>query len=114
QPVEGSYVVAYRLDFEMAESASVRIHVSADQRYRFFVNGIREGEGPERGDLLNWYYQTYELNLAKGRHCLVALVWTLKGPGVLPGAQISLDHGFVLAADAPFTELLSTGIARWQ
>jgi len=114
-PTRKSYLIAYRLVFELGASACMRIHVSADQRYRLFADGKRVGEGPERGDLFNWYYQSYELDLAVGKHCLVALVWTLEmAPGIVPGAQISFDHGFVLAADSPFTEMVSTGLADWK
>lgn len=111
----GSYVMAYRLAFVLPEAASVRIHVSADQRYRLFVDGDLEGEGPERGDLHSWYYQSYELALEAGAHCLVALVWTLEsGVGIVPSAQMTLRHGFVLCAEERYAEMLSTGIAEWE
>lgn len=31
------------------------VHVSADNRYRLFVNGTPIAFGPARGDLLNWF-----------------------------------------------------------
>jgi hypothetical protein len=114
-PASKSYLIAYRLVFSLDEPARLRVHVSADQRYRLFLDGERLGEGPERGDFFNWYYQSYDLELAAGEHTFVALVWTLEMiSGIVPGAQISFDHGLVLAADTPFTELVSTGSARWE
>lgn len=111
----GSYVVAYRLQFNLSEAARIRVHLTADQRYRFFVDGNLEGEGPERGDLHCWYYQSYDLALAAGEHSFVALVWTLEpGVGIVPTAQMTLRHGFVLAGDAPFSRLVSTGLASWE
>ena len=37
------------------------VHVSADNRFILFVNGKRMGEGPARGDLAHWRYETVDL-----------------------------------------------------
>jgi hypothetical protein len=37
------------------------IHVSADNRYRLFVNGKSVGVGPARGDLANWNFETLDI-----------------------------------------------------
>ncbi len=85
----------------------------ADQRYELFLNGNAMGRGPERGDGFHWHFESYDLNLDPGRHLLVARVWTLVYR-IAPAAQISLQHGFLLAAESPWTETLSTGIAPWE
>jgi len=95
-----SFVCAYRLKFEIKEQARIRIHVSADQRYELFLDGHRLGRGPERGDPFHWCYESYDLNLKPGRHLLVSRVWTL-APGSAPNAQLTVQHGFLLAAEAP-------------
>lgn len=105
-------VNAYRLKFDLAQSATVRVHVSADERYLFYVDGQCVGRGPERGSDRAWFYETYDLDLAAGSHCFVALVWQLGEIG--PRAQIGLAGGFLLEADGPFDELLSTKSAAWQ
>src|SRR4029079_9801499 len=33
------------------------VHVSADNRYRFFVNGQQVSSGPQRSDLIHWRYE---------------------------------------------------------
>lgn len=110
-----SQIVAYRLVLSLEKKTTFRVHLSADQRYRFHVNGTLEGSGPECGDPSNWYYQTHDLVLSEGTHTLVAIVWTFaKLPGVTPGAIMSHCHGFLLAADAPHTKTLSTGDAPWE
>lgn len=110
-----SFVVAYRLQITLEAATNCRVHLSADQRYRFFVDGQLEGEGPDRGDAMHWNFHSHELSLSEGTHCLVALVWTLdQEEGLIPGAQVTLRHGLILTADAPHTELLSTGIANWE
>src|SRR5689334_17438204 len=35
------------------------VDVSADNQFVFFVNGQRVGNGPSRGDLAHWRYETY-------------------------------------------------------
>ncbi len=109
---EPPFVTAYRKAFSLQEAAELRIHVSADERYELFLDGQRIGRGPERGNRNNWFYESYELPLAKGEHVLVARVWSLGG--MAPVAQMTVYPGFFLAAEAPFTELLSTGMAAWE
>ena len=106
------YVVAYRLAFALPQAATATLHVTADERYELFLDGERVGRGSERGDADHWFYETYELELPAGPHTLVARVWSL-GP-LAPYAQLSVRHGFLLAAEPPLTEALSTGIAPWE
>ena len=69
--------LAYRLNFAVERAATVRVHVTADERYWLFLDGVRIGQGSERGDAENWFFETYDLNLASGPHTLVACVWSL-------------------------------------
>ncbi|MFA7345218.1 MAG: hypothetical protein WC003_13020 [Terrimicrobiaceae bacterium] len=104
---------AFRRMFSIAEETVVRVHVSADERYELFLDGRRIGLGPERGDRENWFFETYDLPLAPGEHCLVARVTALGD--IAPFAQMSVAHGFLLAADDDrWSELLSTGVANWE
>lgn len=106
-------VVAFRLLFSATQAHTTRIHVSADERYELFLDGERVGRGPERGDRLNWFFESYELSIEPGDHTLVARVWAL-GEGLRPHAQISMQPGFLLAAEGAANEMLSTGVADWQ
>ncbi len=105
-------LTAYRLRFALSQTATLRVHVSADERYRFFVDGHDVGRGPERGSDQIWFYETYDLSLEAGEHVFTALVWRLGALG--PLAQISLAGGWLLRADAPFDALVSTGVAAWE
>ena len=49
QPQPLPDVAAYRLHFDLPEEATIRVHVSADERYLFYVDGQVVGRGPERG-----------------------------------------------------------------
>ncbi|MDW8261275.1 MAG: alpha-L-rhamnosidase C-terminal domain-containing protein [Phycisphaerales bacterium] len=105
-------VFACRKRWEQPAAGTVRVHVSADERYALFVDGKLVGRGPERGDLNHWYFETYDLELSAGNHGIVGLVWVLGSSS--PVAQISAGPGFLLAADAPRDQHLSTGQPGWE
>lgn len=82
-------------EFRCSVPASGRqtIRVSADQRYKLYLNGELIGFGPQRGDLQHWFYETYELDLREGDE-LAALVWNFGR--FAPMAQISARTGFIV------------------
>lgn len=107
------YVVAYRCKFLLPADASIRFHVTADERYDLFLDGERVGRGSERGDVTHWFFETYEVALSAGPHTLVARVWSLGDQA--PYAQMSLHHGFLLSPqEEAYWDLLGTGRAPWE
>ena len=102
----------FRLPFTIDTASRVPIDVTADQRYELYLDGQRLGRGPMRGDLAHWQYESYEIALEPGKHLLAACVWWLPADGA-PMAQMSGDPGFLLLAEGPLTEQLSTGAAPW-
>ncbi|MBN1563575.1 MAG: alpha-L-rhamnosidase [Anaerolineae bacterium] len=107
------FVLAYRKRFTLDRAATVRVHVSADERYELLLDGQRVGRGPERGDPANWFFETYDLTIPAGEHVIVARVWTL-GPDMSPVAQMTEHPGFIFAPEGEFTEWLGTGLADWE
>lgn len=105
-------VVAYRLKFKLDIAATLRFHVSADNRYRIFIDGRDFGRGPERGDIQHWYFETYEGTLSAGEHLFVVQSWWLGNKA--PNAQMSVRPGFLFAAEGEWLEKLSTGHAKWE
>ena len=89
------------------------VHVSADNRYRFFVNGTQVSSGPQRSDLMHWRYETLDLapHLRAGRNVLAALVWNW-GPH-RPVAQFSRHTAFLLQGDSEREAVASTG-REWK
>jgi len=85
------------------------VRVSADNRYRLFVNGVSVSIGPARGDLLHWRYETVDLApyLRAGRNVLAAVVWNWGE--TRPGAQISRRTGFLVQADSPAEAAVDSG-----
>ena len=109
---EPPFVTAYRKTFSMEKDATVRVHVSADERYELFFDGKRIGRGSERGDRNNWYYETYDIPITKGDHVFVARVWSMGRRA--PFAQMSVYPGFIFATEGEFIEKLGTGVAEWE
>jgi hypothetical protein len=84
------------------------VHVSADNRYRLFVNGQHVATGPQRSDLMHWRYQTVDLApyLRAGRNVLAALVWNWGSER--PVAQFSYRTGFLLQGDGEPEAIVNT------
>jgi len=94
-------------------SAPFTIHVSADNRYRLFVNGKAVSNGPARGDLYNWYFETVDIApfLKAGENTLAAIVWNM---GTLaPVAQVSNRTAFVLQGDSEAEKAVNTN-GSWK
>ena len=84
------------------------IHVSGDNRYELFVNGQRVVEGPARGDLNDWRYETVDIapQLVAGRNLLAAVVWNYAE--LAPEAQITNETGFLVQGDGRAEEMVNT------
>jgi len=107
-------VFHFRKSFDLAEKpASFVIHLSADNRYRFFVNGNSVCFGPARGDLFHWRFETVDIApyLLPGRNVVAAVVWNF---GVeKPWAQMSLRTGLIVQGDSPREQVVNTD-ATWK
>jgi len=114
-PGDSFTVFHARRSFELA-SVPPRfvVHVSADNRYRLYVNGVQVSSGPQRSDVTHWRYETLDLSphLRAGRNVIAALVWNW---GVArPVAQHSHRTGFLLQGNGPVeAALVNTGIG-WK
>jgi hypothetical protein len=95
------------------QPAKFVVNVSADNRYRLFVNGKAVCSGPARGDLANWFFETIDIApyLKAGDNTIAALVWNM---GVYaPVAQISNQTGFLLQANDKANDFINTG-SSWK
>src|SRR5690606_32772830 len=65
------------------------VHVSADNRYKLYINEHLVSLGPASGDILNWNFETVNLSpyLKEGENVLAAVVWNFGAKR--PMAQIS-------------------------
>ena len=70
-------VFAFRRHVSLAaKPTQFSVKLSADQRYKLFVNGRFIGFGPQRGDLHHWFYDTYDVApfLREGSNWIVVQV----------------------------------------
>ena len=104
----------FRKSFQLDQQpATFIVHVSADNRYRLFVNGSSVGTGPARSDLANWNFETYDLApyLKKGKNVIAATVWNFGE--YRPYSQISFQTAFILQGDGEKEASLNTN-SEWK
>jgi len=89
------------------------VRVSADNRYRLFVNGTSVSFGPQLGSIDHWRYDTVDLGpyLTPGRNVLAAEVWNYGDEK--PYAYMSVKTGFLLQGVGPAAEAADTG-PEWK
>lgn len=113
-------VLHFRKDLTLAAiPPSFRIKVSADNRFILYVNGQRVAEGPSRGDLKHWRFETIDLRpyLKPGHNVVAAEVWNaVEDTGsrfhTEPLAQLSDRTAFWVEGEGA-AEALDTG-QPWQ
>ena len=113
-PARGTGVYHFRKQLTLARRPEAFvIHVSADNRFLLFVNGVRVGEGPARADLDHWRYETYDLaaHLHAGANVIAATVWNYGG--FAPVVQMSDQTGFLVQGDTPAESDANTD-ASWE
>ncbi len=107
-------VFHFRKTFDLEEKPqSFVVHVSADNRYRLFVNGKPVGFGPARGAPIWWYYETYDIAplLVKGKNAIAATVWNFGRAS--PYAQMSVHTSFLLFGDTQKEKFVNSD-ATWK
>jgi len=104
-----------RRTFDLAAiPARFLVHVSADNRYRLYVNGTEVSSGPQRSDVTHWRYETIDLapHLRAGRNVIAALVWNWGT--ARPVAQHSYRTGFLLQGNTPAEAALVNTGSGWK
>lgn len=88
------------------------IHVSADNRYKLFINQKLVSMGPARGDIAHWNYETIDIAsyLTTGKNIIAAQVWN-EGE-FKPEAQISYRTAFILQGNTSAEGMINTN-ASW-
>jgi alpha-L-rhamnosidase len=109
EPNNGYGVYHFRKSIELpTRPAKFVIHVSADNRYKLYVNEKLVSMGPARGDTYYWNYETIDIApyLEAGKNTVAALVWN--DGDTRPEAQISERTAFILQGDTQKEEILNT------
>jgi hypothetical protein len=90
------------------------VQVSADNRYRLYINGVSVAAGPQRSDVMHWRYEELDLApyLHAGENVVAAVVWHWGEHK--PVAQHSFRTGFLVRGATPEEALFDTGTTDWK
>ena len=107
-------VYEFRKSFTLdSVPAQFQVQVSADNRYKLYVNGQQVSVGPSLGDKDHWFYQTVDLApaLKAGENELLATVWN---EGDFRAThQFSVQTGFILNGVSDVEKVANTN-TTWQ
>ena len=110
----GMSILHFRKSFQLASKPEhFIIHISADNRYRLFVNGQPVAFGPARSDLRHWNFETIDIatQLKTGVNTLAAVVWNFGN--LNPQAQMSYRTGFIAQGNTKTESIINTG-SEWK
>ena len=85
------------------------VYVSADNRYRLYVNGKEVSSGPARGSLMHWRYENSGISapyLVEGENVITAELFNMGE--YRPAAQFSYQTAFIFQAQGPWGSTLNT------
>ncbi|MBE2215991.1 MAG: alpha-L-rhamnosidase [Opitutaceae bacterium] len=108
-------VYLFRREFDLATApARFVVSVSADNRYRLFVNGTSVCFGPQAGEPLSWRFETVDLApwLRVGKNVLAIQVWNFGEHR--PYAQMSVSTGLIVQGDGDLAQVVDTGADGWR
>jgi alpha-L-rhamnosidase len=108
----GIYHFRKTITFKIVPKAFL-INVTADNKYRLFVNGRAVCSGPARGDVFNWYFETVNIApfLKQGDNVIAAMVWNMGE--LAPVAQISNQTAFLLQGNSKLEHAINTSTS-WK
>ena len=109
QPTREYGVHHFRKSFELAQPPErFVVNVSADNRYRLFVNGTPVHIGPARGDIQHWRFDSLDLAayLKAGPNVIAAQVWNFGTEG--PVAQETDQTAFILQGNSTAESVVNT------
>ncbi len=108
----GVYLFRKIIDLN-AKPTTYVVHVSADNRYKLFVNEKLVSLGPARGDINHWRFETVDIApyLTKGKNIVAAQVWN-EGD-FRPEAQITWRTGLIMQGNTDSESLVNTN-SSWK
>ncbi|MDD2798049.1 MAG: alpha-L-rhamnosidase C-terminal domain-containing protein [Bacteroidales bacterium] len=104
---EGVYY--FRKDIALSEKPKdFIIYISADNKYKLYVNDSLIGRGPSIGDLHAWNYDTYNLGafLHKGEN--IVAVQVVNMGRMKPANQISHTSALIIQGNSSLEQILNT------
>src|SRR6478609_10484126 len=103
-------VYHYRKTVDLAaKPTSFIVHVSADNRYKLYVNGVQVSHGPAASSPKYWNFETVDIApyLKQGKNSIASLVW--HAANFAPVMQMSLGRvGFILQGNTDAEKIVNT------
>lgn len=102
-------IYLFRKQFDLKDAPkSFPIYVSADNRYKLFVNNTLVGLGPAKGDIAHWNYDILDIApyLKQGKNTIAAKVWN--EADVSPEFQFSVKTGFLMQGSSTESQIVNT------
>jgi alpha-L-rhamnosidase len=90
------------------------IYISADNKYRLYVNGKFAGMGPAKADLTHWKYDELDISqyLSEGENTLAIQVVNLGFYRAV--AQFSSQTALIVQGGEGLEDILDTGMPEWK
>ena len=107
-------VYLFRKSLKLSQKPhSFIVHVSADNRYKLYVNGKMVGLGPARGEVYHWNFETIDIAAAlnEGDNTISAQVWNTGEYG--NEAQISFRTAFIVQGNGDNEQVTNTD-SSWK
>lgn len=84
------------------------VHVSADNRYKLYINGVYVCNGSSRSHLYKWNFESIDISsyLHSGKNSISAIVWNFGWQR--PLAQISAQTGFIIQGDTKEENIINS------
>ena len=107
-------IYLFRKNFELdSKVSSFPIYISADNRYKLYVNGELVGTGPAKSDLFNWNYDSIELApyLKSGKNTIAVKIWN--EAEFRPEFQLTNQTGLIIQGGNNVSQVINTDKA-WK
>lgn len=100
--------VLFRREFEAGSDTGARLFISADTRYRVWINGRLLGDGPPQSQPYHQYYDERDIaaHICPGRNCIAAVVQH-------QGVQEAARGGFLAEVVGETGDVLCATGADW-
>jgi len=105
----GVYHFRKTLTLQKQPTSKFIINISADNRYKLYINGHFVSLGPAKGDVFNWNYTTIDIApyLKAGKNIVAATVWNFADNR--PISQMSFNQtGFIIQGNGRPEEIVNT------